>query len=398
VSGFSDSRLRVVVDALAAGGGTGIASYSRAMVRALASRDDIAICLVTSSIDLFRDLPSGEIVEAPRSTVGFIRRAAWREAALPRILRRARADVLLSTAPELPLRPVSVPSVIVVHDVAPLIAPALFGRLRWGRFAADMGRVCAGAAIVICVSESTRLALFGAVRVSRTKLVVVGEGAGHEPAQVNGASAQPPEVFTVLWAGNLFRGDAKPQPHKNFAPLLEAIGQTRDKGQPVRLVAVGPLGRRARVAWERLARATGAHGVAEHLGYVTTAELDRLYRSAGALAYPSITEGFGLPVLEAFGRGTPVIASDIPAVREVAGDAVLYVQRVLDADAWRDAIIQLRDDALLRDSLVAQGRARLRCFTWTASAGDLVKALRAAAQGAAGPPEPRGRTRAMSRG
>ncbi|MBA2294090.1 MAG: glycosyltransferase, partial [Actinobacteria bacterium] len=89
-----------------------------------------------------------------------------------------------------------------------------------------------------------------------------------------------------------------------------------------------------------------------------------LYREASALVLPSLYEGFGLPVLEAMQSGTPVVASDIPSLREVAGDAALYVSRPLDAGCWREALIRISTDPDLRAELSRRGTDAATQFSW----------------------------------
>ena len=83
-----------------------------------------------------------------------------------------------------------------------------------------------------------------------------------------------------------------------------------------------------------------------------------------ALALPSVYEGFGLPVLEAMKAGAPVVSSDIPPIREVAGDAALYVSRPFDPACWREALLRVSDDATLRAELVRRGHDAAQQFAW----------------------------------
>jgi glycosyltransferase involved in cell wall biosynthesis len=105
------------------------------------------------------------------------------------------------------------------------------------------------------------------------------------------------------------------------------------------------------------------------VGWVDDAELGRLYGTARAVVIPSIHEGFGLPVLEAMHNGTPVVASDIPAFREVGGGHVLLVDRPLDPLAWRDALARLATDG---PDVTAATEWAAR-FTWDDVGGRFVK-------------------------
>jgi glycosyltransferase involved in cell wall biosynthesis len=96
------------------------------------------------------------------------------------------------------------------------------------------------------------------------------------------------------------------------------------------------------------------------LGYVTSAELDSLYSRARMFAFPSLDEGFGMPILEAMAHGVPVLTSNCSAMPEVAGDAALLV----DPLNIGDALLRLAEDQSLRDDLIRRGLERVRQFTW----------------------------------
>ena len=147
---------------------------------------------------------------------------------------------------------------------------------------------------------------------------------------------------------------------------------------------------------ERVAR-LGAGDRVRHLGFVDPARLTTLYSGASALVLPSLHEGFGLPVLEALYGGTPVVASDIPPVREVAGDAALYVSKPLDQREWRDALTRICSDRSLQDDLRARGPSAAMRFSWSevgerfadllhrvAATGSLARSAHSAGSGADG--------------
>jgi glycosyltransferase involved in cell wall biosynthesis len=182
--------------------------------------------------------------------------------------------------------------------------------------------------------------------------------------------AQPPYFLAV---GNL-------QPRKNLVTLIAAMARLRRRHPhiPDRLVLAGqPAYLAAEVA--RVAAHHGAGGAVELLGYVSDDELVALLRSATALAYPSVYEGFGLPVVEAMAAGTPVLVSDIAVMREVAGDAAVFVSP-RDPDAWADALAEVAADADLRSRLRAAGREREARYSWRACAESIVAALEGAAR------------------
>jgi glycosyltransferase involved in cell wall biosynthesis len=150
---------------------------------------------------------------------------------------------------------------------------------------------------------------------------------------------------------------------------LDVLARAMDAVDPsVRLVLAGPDGG---AAPERSARV-------ELRGLVPEGERQRLLHSAAVLAYPSLEEGFGLPVLEAFAAGTPVVTTTAGALPEVAGDAALLVPPG-DADALAEAITRVLSDDALRARLVAAGTARAAEFSWARHASGMVDLWRRAA-------------------
>ncbi len=147
---------------------------------------------------------------------------------------------------------------------------------------------------------------------------------------------------------------AAPRPHKNLAALLRAMD-----GLDATLVVTGyPPTRRDELP-------DGARLVLP--GWLETADLEGLYAAATCLAFPSLAEGFGLPVLEAMRRGLPVACSDTTSLPEVAGDAALLFDPT-DEAAIRTAVSRVLGDAALRADLAARGREQAARFTWETAA------------------------------
>jgi glycosyltransferase involved in cell wall biosynthesis len=254
-------------------------------------------------------------------------RMAW---SLPRLLRRLR-PALVHFQHALPLR-CPCPAVVTIHDLsferdASAMSPA--DRLVFKRV---VPRAARKAQQVIAVSERTKRDLVDLYGIPPEKITVTPHGVdpAFGPGEVAGGGY-------LLYVGAV---QARKDP-------LAAARAAREIGLP--LVVAGP---------ERdpsLARQLSELG-AELRGYVEKAELANLYRGAAALVLPSRYEGFGLPVLEAMACGTPVVASDDPARREVAGDAAVYANGDL-AEAIRTALAE-------RDRLVAAGLERAQAFSW----------------------------------
>lgn len=321
----------VVVDADVLGRRrTGDETYVLNLLRALAPLAPgagIRIAAVSRRPDL---IPAGiEPIELLTSSQEL--RMAW---TLPRLLRRVRAD-LGHFQHVLPLR-LPCPAVVTIHDLSFEIDPSLMGAKDRAVFTTMVPRAARKAERVLTVSERTRRDLRTLYDVLDERIVVTPNGV--DPAFSPGPGAHD----YALLVGAV-------QARKN--PLV-ALAAATAAGLP--LVVAGPS------KDPELAREL-ERGGARVTGYVEQDELAGLYRGAAVLLQTSRYEGFGLPVLEAMASGTPVVAVDEPALREVGGDAPIYASESDLGDAIGRALAQ-------REARVAAGLQRARLFSWEASA------------------------------
>ena len=231
------------------------------------------------------------------------------------------------------------PLVVTVHDLAVLRRPEAFNRWTRGYSRMLVPRVVREAARVIAVSEFTKRELVELLDVPEERVRVVPNGVGH-PFVTKGGRAGGEYVLAV---GTV-------EPRKNLARLAQA---TRASG--VELRVAGSRG------WGDVN--VNGDGV-RFLGFVPDEELASLYRGALCVAYPSLYEGFGIPVLEALACGAPVVTSAGTAMAEVADGAAVLVDP-LDPDAIAAGI----EEAIARrDELAPLGPPRAAVFTWRAAA------------------------------
>lgn len=250
------------------------------------------------------------------------------------------------------------PLVATVHDLASIDHPELH-HARLVRQITSLLRRLDRVDVVLADSRATRDAL-ERHGVAGERIVVAHPGLTALP------DAPPRRVVD----GPFFLAVGEQMPRKGLRMLLDAFAAARV--DDALLVHAGPP---STATADLLAhtRALGLDQRVRWLGYVTREQLSALLRDAIALCFPSVDEGFGLPVLEAMSCGTPVIASDIPPLREVAGDEALFVPTG-DVEAWSHALeVLVRDDELQR-RLRAGGRARALEFTWDACASTTIAA------------------------
>jgi glycosyltransferase involved in cell wall biosynthesis len=333
---------------------TGDETYARNLLRELAGlarEAGIRLVAVTRRPDL---VPEG-VEPVALATRSQELRMAW---TLPRLLRRLGAD-LVHTQYAVPLR-CPCPAVVTVHDVSFAGAAALMSRKDRLVFRRVVPRAVRAAARVLTVSERTKTDLVELYGVPSERIVVTPNGVdpafrraespSNNMSQARTSSSNEGETASnSLLQGSYVLSVGAIQARKNQLAALEAAGAV---GLP--LVVVGPT-KDASLAEELRRRGARLEG------YVDTEKLAELYRGAACLVQSSRHEGFGLPVVEAMASGTPVVAVSDPALREVAGDAAIFVEESDLADGIRRALAE-------RDRLVAAGIERARAFTWRASA------------------------------
>jgi alpha-1,3-rhamnosyl/mannosyltransferase len=310
-------------------------------------------------------------------------------------------DIYHSTEPYsvAPHRPGDSPQckrVATCHDLIPLLFPDLYPQptakvyYRWLRGA--LQRVDA----VIAISEAVKASLVERLDLPPAKVAVVPHGVEPRffapPDPDDGARLAALGVRAPFF---FYGGGADPR--KRLDLLLDAFADAR-RDVPEQLVLCGHMGRRAQGLRAHIARLGVGDRVAL-LPYIDEAALLALYRGATAFVFPSLYEGFGLPILEAQAAGCPVITARRSAMPEVAGDAALYIDANTDADAASDAAPPHPDDPTARRALTAHlitlsadadARARLRAlglanahtFTWARTATLTLRAYARALTGA----------------
>lgn len=287
------------------------------------------------------------------------------EILIPLVVRHARVRSFHATDPRAVPDPRLVREVVTVHDLTPSHDPAVWRamwpdqRLGYRRMLSNVRR----APVVIAVSSSVKADLIESLRLDPARIHVV-----YPPVDATRWSLGDAPAHR---SGILFVG--APDPHKNIGLVLQALALIGGGSRPA-LTVVGP--------WDATS-ITRVTAMAESLGVaaprfepmIADERLGELYRSSAALVMPSRREGFGLPVLEAMAAGCAVIASDIPSLAEVAGNAGLLLP--LDAGRWAEAISSVAGDEATRVRLAEAGRRRALEFTPARTVEQLRSAYRA---------------------
>jgi glycosyltransferase involved in cell wall biosynthesis len=303
---------------------------------------------------------AGVALETQPAPLGVV----WQQTRLPARLAAGDVDLFWSPLATLPWR-CPVPAVVTVHDLTAILFPeAHTARVRWS-ILPFLARSLATARRVVAISEATAADLAFHFPETRDKTRVVPNGL--DPRFRPGT----PEMIAATRAGLGAPGGyllavGTLEPRKNLGTLLSAWEMLRGAHpETPPLVLAGGAGWETKAFRRRLA-ALAPHGLV-HLGRVDDDRLLALYQAATVFAYPSLYEGFGLPVLEAMASGVPVVTSDLSSLPEVAGDAALLVDP-RDTRALAHALHRVLDDPALAADLAARGRERAAGFTWEKTA------------------------------
>ncbi len=352
---------------------TGVGVFTDALLRGLGARDDVEVTAFPVSLSgrsrLHDVAPPGVRVRTPPLPARALH-ARWRRRSTPRIdLLVGRPDVV--HGPNFVVPPARVARVATVHDLTTLRYPELC-HADTLRFPDIVRRAAAEGAWIHTVSEAVRDEVVAELGIDAERVVAVPNG--FDPPVGDAATGRRLAGVEryVLAVGTV-------EPRKDLPSLVAAVDRLAVEHPDLVLVHAGGDGWQV----ERLDEALAAMGHPDRvrrLGHVPHDQLGHLYAGARVFAYPSVYEGFGIPVLEAMACDVPVVTTAVPALREVAGDAAAVVP-VGDIDALAGAIATAWTDEAWRAQAVERGRLRCERYSWEACVDGIVGIYRAAAAG-----------------
>ncbi|WP_159805796.1 glycosyltransferase family 4 protein [Cellulomonas citrea] len=374
--------MRVLIDATAIPADRGgVGRYVEELVAAL-DQMDLSVGVVAQPRDVERlaaRAPTAELIAAPRSVERRPARLAWEQTLLPALARQWRADVLHCPHYTAPVA-AGVPVVVTLHDATFFSHPEVHSGLKGRFFRAATRRAVRRAAALVVPSEATGREVRRFAGGSPATFHVAYHGVDREVFHPTGDDVQE-RVRGALGLGGrpyvAFLGTLEPR--KNVPALV--LGWTaavRDREDPPALVLAGGPGWDDAV--EPALAAVPRTLVALRAGYLPLDDLAGFLGGAEVVAYPSLGEGFGLPVLEAMACGAPVLTSRELSLPEVGGDAVEYAGTSPEEIA--DVLGRLLDDVARRHALGEAAVERAALFTWEASARVHAEAYRAAQRAA----------------
>lgn len=355
---------------------TGVQQYAREVTRGLcalkAEDTEFTVFSGREGQGAETDLP----IEASRAPAGGPARGMiWEQTLLRRMVKKAGIDVLFSPANLAPLYPPS-SSVVTIHDLSFLLFPEYFSHSFGTYYRNIIPKIANQAAAVITVSESSREDLITHLGLAPEKVTAIHNGVSADFRR----RIKKDDIETVRRRYGLprkfFLSVSSLEPRKNLTNLLKAYRLLPEEvAAEHKLVLVGAGNRLfsdPRLS-EVISRLSSGSMVAP--GYVSTEDLPSIYRMATALVFPSLYEGFGLPVLEAMAASTPVITSNRSSLPEVAGTAAAIIDPE-NIEEIAAAMELLANDSGTRNLLIERGKVRASQFTWEKTAAETLRVLR----------------------
>ena len=354
-------------------GRTGVGYYTEHLLHHLAAQapDDEFVVVSNRPVDTTQPLlPSVQIA----SSSWRVPRMVWMQTLAPRMLRRRQVDLVHFTNGMVPVAS-GVPTVVTIHDMSLTLYPRYHPprRVLLNRPLVDLAARRADA--IITVSQSAKRDIVRLYGLSPERVHVVHEAAAPSFRPVHDSTERDrvrrryglADRF-ILYVGTI-------EPRKNLPNLIEGFSRRRKTGDlPHQLVCAGPYGWLSRDIEDRIERLQVEDAV-RFTGYVPFEDLPALYSLAEMFVFPSLYEGFGLPVIEAMACGTPVITGQVAALSEVAGGAVEHVDR-LDAESLGEAMASLARSRERRENFSALGLRRAHSFSWERAARETLDVYR----------------------
>jgi glycosyltransferase involved in cell wall biosynthesis len=382
--------MRIGIDLISdSGKPSGVHTYATRLIEALLDALELgserrAWTLVVFAHDDFQwqpgieRRPRLELVASGLRGLGAMRRRLLQQSLVPKLARRHRVDLVHSLNNVLPLG-LELPAVLSVLDLSAFVLPERFGFLKRSFLRWAMPRSALAADAVIAISEHTRkevLARFGGVEPSRVHSIPLAADTRFHPRAEEALQEELRLALRLPQEFLLYVGAA--EPGKNLPRLAGALARLkRVRGAAIPWVLAGTAGPPL-AALGRRCRALGIGGDVIDLGTQPAEVLPHLYRLAKAFAFPSLYEGFGLPLLEAMACGAPCIASGgASALAEVAGRAAQPVDPK-DEESIAAGIRRVWEHTEVRELLRARGLARAREFGWEKTARRTLEVYEAA--------------------
>lgn len=299
----------------------------------------------------------------------------WENIALPIHALLDKVDILHCAGSSAPRYIHGTPIILTVHDLIPLVFAEGICDRKVSQFKNQIRYGLSKAEAIIAVSENTKSDIIKIFGTPAEKITVVywgcdccehTTGAHKKMTQVRPVDLGLPERYIMAFGGA--------SPRKNTERIISAFATTSHALTDMHLVLIGVNDPAIRSRFLSLAKKLNIGHRIVIMNFIDDDTLNTVYKHAQCLLYPSLYEGFGLPVLEAMARGVPVVASNSSSIPEVTGDAALLVNPECENDIV-DALSSIFADEWMRENLAARGLERSRLFSWRKTAMETIRIL-----------------------
>ena len=380
--------MKIVFDARGVQGWSdGLSNYVRHIVTALLKLDTANEYVVLLGPALQEHLAAAGVLERPNlrvvaTDIPFM--GVAQQLRIPRLIRGVAPDATLYHYPHFDMPLFAHPrSVMTVYDLNHISMSGYFDSLR------TLKRIYSAGTTWLSLRKTRHI-----ITISETsKQTLLSRFPWLSPSQVTvtyfGVSDRflvPPDSSRIAAFRERFQLGREPfilyvgtqRPHKNLERLLAAYSRLRHASHlSHRLVLVGSPRQDEKL--HRLVQAHALNGAVRHVGYLAEEELPLAYRAADALAFCSLSEGFGMPLLEAMASGVPIVTSDLGAMAEITGGSAVCVDPY-SVESIAEGLHRILTSATLRQDLVAKGRERIRDFVWGEAARKTLEVYRRVAE------------------
>ncbi len=322
-------------------------------------------------LQFYPEIESVELIPKPLISnihPPFVRRAfyaVWVNTILPIYLRKRKIDVIHFTNNLIPrCRSSNIKYVVTIHDMTPWQFPGTLPNRYLSYIKRAITHAVMNSDLILTVSKTIKDELISILNIEHKKIHVAYNGIAHDFWRVSTKTLDEINHLKSKFhlKKNFILCVGVIEERKNIFTLLNAFEKIK-KYKDIQLVLVGRPGFGYTKIKQRMNNILDKDDIIS-TGYVTLNELIGMYDAASIFIYPSLYEGFGIPLLEAMVRGTPIVASKIPTTLEIAGDAALYFDNADDDNALVDCIIKIIEQKSIRDTLIKRGKEQIRNFSW----------------------------------
>ena len=358
-------------------GKTGVAQYVFALVRSLlahAHEHEFYLLVLEQDMPLFA-FAAGKvkIVPVAEKWRSAVKNIFWHQFVLPSWLKREGIDVLHVPSYRRMVWRAPCATVSTIHDLAPFHVKGKYdlARMLYGKVVVKQLARRQDAIVAVSTHTAQDIERFFGVPMQDQSIVL--NGLDH--ARFNPGEASRPKELDAPYFLYVSRLE---HPAKNHTRLIEAFNRFKARTSSPWLLALGGGDWHGADVIHAAAQASPFAKDIRFLGFVPDAALPNLYRSAGAMVYPSLFEGFGMPPIEAMACGCPVISSDAGSLAEVVADAALIIDP-LSVDSIESALVDIASNEVIRQRLISAGFVNAKRFDWDGNASEVLKVYARAA-------------------